>query len=423
MPSSFADACDAVERALGLRPDIVRDGSRTAQCRPALLRLRKAMQINTWEAGARTANLAPIVSAYDARTTGEGFHVLRDWDGRADAVLADTIPIDVLNYLIAQRGDEATNATAIAILLDYYFFYVLVLLSVRIWDEGHPDASLDRVNDLLERLQGPDGSGHRFAGDAGTLLLLAGSHYELRAAAYDRLLDKVRELAPRHQRAVAFSHATSLGSHLRFGFEATYGRDVGAMRADNVPDYPWLCFALVTLVREYTALHDAGTIDRRRAIVVEAIINGLSPDPGAFLSDPVPAALASCVAEREELRDALRRHRDDLLSEAERHRPADRAYSPLSFYFNFSHNVVKGTVVDALLWGEPRMVSLNDLLSGVPRSGDEDAAKQALAGTLMTYARAHPHTIRGRATPVIVYDPASGRQAFGGVMRMLGNTR
>jgi len=37
----------------------------------------------------------------------------------------------------------------------------------------------------------------------------------------------------------------------------------------------------------------------------------------------------------------------------------------------------------------------------------------------MSYARAHPHKIRGRLTPVIVYDPAAGRLAFGGAMRAL----
>ena len=421
MRPSFVDACRMLDTALALRPGIVQDLSRATDFRGALLRLRKRMQTNAWEAGGAAVNLAPIVSAFDARTTAEGFHVLRDWDGRADAVLADTIPIDVLNYLIAQRGSEALDSTAIAILLDYYFFYVLVLLSTRVWDDGDPDANLDRVDALVVRLQGPSGSGQRFVQNAGTLLLLAGSHYELADDAYDRLLDKVRSLAPRHQLAIALSHATSLASHLRFGFEATYGRDIAAMRADNAPDYPWLCFALLTLLREYSSLQGSDPADQRREVVVEAILNGLSTDPAAFLSDQVPAGLTACALERAELRAALQGHSQALASESERHRPADRAYSPIGLFFNFSHNVVKGTVVDALLWGQPRTVSLNDLLTGVPRGGSEDGAKRALAETLMTYARAHPHTIRGRATPVIVYDPASGRQAFGAAMRMLAN--
>jgi hypothetical protein len=37
----------------------------------------------------------------------------------------------------------------------------------------------------------------------------------------------------------------------------------------------------------------------------------------------------------------------------------------------------------------------------------------------MAYARANPHKIRGRLTPVIVYDPQAGRQAFAVTMRKL----
>ena len=39
--------------------------------------------------------------------------------------------------------------------------------------------------------------------------------------------------------------------------------------------------------------------------------------------------------------------------------------------------------------------------------------------TLTTYARRNPDTIRGRLSPVIVYDPIIGRQSFGGAMRAL----
>src|SRR5262249_8910356 len=109
-----------LDTALALRPGVVQHLSRATDCRGALLRLRTRMQINAWEFGGAAINLTPFVSAFDARTTEEGFHVLRDWDGRADTVLADTIPIDVLNYLIAQRGSEAPDSIAIAILLDYY---------------------------------------------------------------------------------------------------------------------------------------------------------------------------------------------------------------------------------------------------------------------------------------------------------------
>ena len=37
----------------------------------------------------------------------------------------------------------------------------------------------------------------------------------------------------------------------------------------------------------------------------------------------------------------------------------------------------------------------------------------------MAYARSSPQTIRGRLMPVIVYDPSTGREAFGHTMRKL----
>ena len=66
-----------------------------------------------------------------------------------------------------------------------------------------------------------------------------------------------------HQINVALGHAASMGSHLRFGFEATYARDTVIMRDDNVTDYPWLCFSLATLMREYARMRADG-VERRR---------------------------------------------------------------------------------------------------------------------------------------------------------------
>jgi hypothetical protein len=53
--------------------------------------------------------------------------------------------------------------------------------------------------------------------------------------------------------------------------------------------------------------------------------------------------------------------------------------------------------------------------------GDKSASaiRQALARTLMEYARANPQKIRGRLMPVIVYDPQKGRQAFSVAMSKL----
>jgi hypothetical protein len=188
------------------------------------------------------------------------------------------------------------------------------------------------------------------------------------------------------------------------------------MRDDNVADYPWLCFALVTLMRGYARLADARATGPEREAIVEAILNGLTPDARAFVGEP-PPSLSSSDADRMEFRALFEEHRAALIAEFEHHRPSDQAYSPIAFFFNFSHNILKGTIVDALLRSEIRDVSFNDLLTAMPRGEPIAQSKERLATTLMGYARSNPDTIRGRLTPVIVYDPQAGRQAFAVTMR------
>jgi hypothetical protein len=396
----FDDACASLDAVLrgDARRAIVDEVSAASPLSEALVRLRDRLRSDGW------------IREFDRRTRAEGFHVLHDWDGKADHVNPDIIPIDVLNYVASFSRTVDTDRTALAVLLDYYYFHLLSLLSVRLWDDGDADGRLDVLQALLDRLQGSDGSGQGFVGDAETLLLVATSHYERNEDGYARLLDRTRSLNRDHRVRIAVGHASSMGCHLRFGFEATYGRDTLVMRRDNVADYPWLCFALVTLIREV----DEGRGDD---LVVEALLNGLSADARAFVGEPIDA-LTDGDAEHAEFGERFFHHRDALVAGFDRFRPRDEVYSPLSFFFNFSHNVIKGTVVDALLRRRRWAPSFNDLL----RAGDTgapDAHKRELAATLMAYARANPDRIRGEPTPVIVYDPRAGHAAFTVTMRKL----
>jgi len=418
--SRFDDACLLLADALGgdARQAIVADASAAPDFRRALVRLREGMQANVWKPAGRVISLDRIIRELDRQTRSEGLHALHDWDGTSETVNEDTVAVDVLNYLIDKRGDDETDRASLAILVDYYFMYVLSLLSLRIWDEGDADDNLDQLAGLLAALQGPNGSGQQFAADAETLILIATSHYELDERGYDRLLERVRTLAAPYRLKIALGHAAAMGCHLRFGFEATYGRDTVAMRDDNIADYPWLCFSLATLMQEYARLHASGATGVERDVVAEAMLNGLSADARAFVGE-APSCLATCESERAGFRDRFHDLRADLLGELERYRPRDQGYSPLSFFFNFSHNVLKGTIVDALIWGEPWRLPLNDLLTGLPAEGAKSEAREKLAKTLMAYARASPHRIRGRLMPVIVYDPQAGHRAFAVTMRKL----
>jgi len=400
----FDDGCTAVEEALqpAARRAIVSDAANGRGLAEALARLRDRLRCDGW------------IREFDRRTRADGFHVLHDWDGKADTVNPDIIPIDVLDYVASRRGADRPDAAAIAILLDYYYFPLLQLRSLRLWDGGDPDAHLDRLQALLDRLQ-TGGGGQPFVRDAETLLLVASSHFELSEAGYETLLARTRTLNRAHRSRIALGHASSMGSHLRFGFEATYARDTIVMRRDNVADYPWLCFALATLMREYD---DIGGSALDRAAIVEALLNGLSPDARAFVGEP-PDSLLQSDAERSEFRDRFSCHRSALLTAFEDYRPRDDSYSPLSFFFNFSHNIIKGTVVDALLGGKPGSVAFNDLLTVRAARPADSAARLQLATTLMGYAQANPDRIRGELTPVIVYDPRAGHAVFTVTLRKL----
>ena len=413
MEIPFEQACAIVGSALegSARRAIVDDFASAKNLGGALKPLADAMRANQFRGRGHQIFLDRVISSYDGRTRAEGFHLLHDWDGVAQQTNPDIIPIDVLHFIAGQRGAEPAGRAEVAILLDYYFMHVLALLTMRVWDDGDPDENLARIDALLKALQGPGGSGQLFADDAATLMLIGTSHYEPAEWGYDKLLGRVRTLNERHQFEIGLAHAQSMGCHLRFGFEAQCGRDTLALRDDNLADYPWLCFALAAVMGEYSRLADANLQGRDVAVIEEALLNGLTPDARAFVGVP-PPSLSRSEGDRARFVDGFKQHKPRLLDAFQQYRPSETAYSPLSFFFNFSHNVVKGTVVDALLWGEAWDLSFNDLLTGVPRAGLEDGSQLLLATTLMAYARSNPDRIRGRLMPVIVYDLQAGRRAY-----------
>jgi hypothetical protein len=416
----FAEACDALATALGgaFRTDVVTQISTSANMGTALRRLREALRSDVWSFGDATLTLAVVVREYDRKTRDEGFHALHDWDGVAVHVNPETIPVDVLDYIATQRAEDPFDPVAPAILIDYYFLHILSLLSLRIWDEGDADANLARLDELLRLLQGPGGSGQRFCDDAATLILIATAHYEREEWGYDLLLGRVRALHQAHRAAIALGHGVAMGCHLRFGFEATYGRDTSLMRSDNVADYPWLCFSLATLMDVYHRIREGSEPVGSRQAVVESMLNGMTADPRAFIGAG-PASLAAHERERARFRERFLAYQRDLTEEFEAFRPSAETYSPLSFFFNFSHNVMKGQIVDSLLWSLPWPVGLNDLFTGEPRTEDPERSREQLARTLTAYARTNPHTIRGRLMPVVVYDPEAGYRAFRLTLRRL----
>lgn len=407
---AFADLCNLMAPVLSgpARNEIIDAAARAPRMSDALTALGASIQADTFTTTSGTVKLARLMKHYDGLARAEGFHALHDWDGVAARISDSTIPMDVLRYVALLRKNDATDRRVLAIVIDYYFLHVLSLMSLRIWDSGDANANLDRLGALLAALQGPSGSGQRFVSDAETLMLVATSHYEPEEHGYALLLERVRTLNRAHQCQIALGHAASMGCHLRFGFEATYGRNAGLMREDNVVDYPWLRYALVTLLTEFGESGTAATPARRRAII-EAMAGGLTADVPSLLADP-------------DLSAAFAPHRDELVREFEQFRPTPDAYSPLAFFFNFSYNLIKGSVVDAMLWGEPWPISLNELLTAAPSptpGAAPPSRRETLAVTLMDYARKNPEKIRGKLMPVIVYDPPTGERVFATALALL----
>jgi len=422
--AAFETLCAELDELLRgpARREIAAELGRSADAKTAFRRLRDAMRAHVWRAGSRTFNLDPAVQALDRRVREDGFHVLHDWDGKADRLDAETIAVNVLDFVAATRPPGAADPTVLAILVDYYFAYLLMLLSTAAVGRPHADADFDDLNRVLTLLQGPEGSGQLFAADAETLFLIGTSHFEVKDAGYDALLERTRALSFAHRRAVALGHAATLGSHLRFGYQVTYVKSYPLMRDDNGVDYRWLSFALAVLMEEFERQADGGAGGPDPHVLAEAIANGLSADPEAFVMDAPHGSLEPCRAEWAALRDRLHRYRRELVEAFEPCRPPQDGYSPLALFFNFSHNVLKGTVVDALLWGEAWHLSFNDLLTGAGRGEAQGAAREKLARTLMGYARARPDTIGGRLAPVIVYDPPTGRRAFADTLRTIAGS-
>jgi hypothetical protein len=192
------------------------------------------------------------------------------------------------------------------------------------------------------------------------------------------------------------------------------------MRADNVSDYPWLFYSVLTLLRAYARMCEDGVEGVERDRVVEAMLNGLTPDTRAFTESP-PATLARFRDEHAELRGILARHSVELLRDFESHRPVPGSYSPLGFQFNFPHNVLIPMVTLALVQGsDPRLnMPLNALLRRDASDGSEPRFPEMLARTLMAYAGYSPEKRAGRRTLMIIYDPNSALSSFNRTLTVL----
>jgi len=389
------------------------------------------------------------IGRLDQRTRQDGFRVLHSWNHTTHEFTDDIVPVLMIDFFERAAPEHPDTRTSVSILLDYYLLHLLALAAMRVWDTENPGATLERVTRLLELLQGPDGSGHQFVADAETLLIHALSQFHPEEQAYDRLIERVDTLPPRHRVAFARVSAAVLGAHLRWGFWLMYERDVQRMRDDNVGDYPWLLWSVTTLLRAWADLVDQGDAGGRsgpeaegpaeaRSAIAGALLLGLAADPWALGGRP-PAALESFSEMYAECRALLESHGDRLLEDLEGHRPTKTEYAPLSFLFNFPHNALVASVTLALLEGQPRRLTLNDLfdegdVQGRPQDHAEEdhaeedhteeepsraEASEELARDLMAFSGGSPDRLGYRGAMLVAYDPLTGLRTFSMTMKAL----
>lgn len=382
----------------------------------ACTRLRNAMRAGVVPTGGTPLKLQPIVQGLDARARRNGLHVLETWDYREHRFTGEINPVLMLDRCALHRTPVDERRAALAVLLDYYFVSVLGLVVVHAWDGDDLSRNLDRAGALLHALQERGGSGCRFVDDVETLLLASVSNYHPEAAAYDGLAERFDALDGAHRTRMGVACAAVLGSHLRWGLQHMYGRDVGRMRDDNLVDYPLVVFGLSTLLGRFDALasdtdahaegHAEGHAERAR--IAEGVLNGLSADP-RFALDKTPEWLRVFRARHAEARDRLHSHRDALLRDFARLQPSSREFSPLGFDCNFLSNAVVAVVATAVAAPGDRP-SLNTLFTRDPAPGWASDASLRHAHELAAYARVT--RLSSDRVPLVVYDPRDAAHAF-----------
>ena len=442
----FDRLADLLEQLLdgGERARIVeacRDG------RPGLMRLRLELTRDSLPGRLGGQGFSAAVRDLERRTQSDGFHVLRDWDGRARRFVDDSVSVAMLDYAArlheVTRRDSAGSAAAasagivgpdwartVGLLIDHYALFLIALLTLRSWDGDDPEAALARVERLLGLLQSEAGSGHRFVAGPESLMWIAVSNYHPDDDAYNRLLGKVRGLGEAWQLRFAENGAHMLGIHLRWGLEAYYRRDYDLLRNDNVADYPWLLWCVAKLMERWDALAGApstpsagastadseaglSSSDERRRLAL-AMLNGISADPPGFTFE-VPPAFEPFADERALFVERYASHHEALRAWFSDLRPTAEFYSPLAFHFNFPHNAMKAAFAMRLAGIPVPRLPIDALFEEErgegPRSDGGDGPG-ALAAALTRYSQANPEQIRDRQVMVLSYNVPAGLRTY-----------
>jgi hypothetical protein len=282
-------------------------------------------------------------------------------------------------------------------LFNLYLLRRLMLLAMRLWDEGSPTERLAQIQGVLDELARTTPPEQPvLVRDARWLLPLAQSPTTDELHGYFVVAERVAEtLAEQDRIAICAASVRMAGGHLRSQLRHVSTQSgvplddhglILSTRKSNALDIATLVQALVPLLEAYERAL-AGDDAERRIALADAICQGISPDPLLFVNRLDLLApysmiehvfIATDLDGRVDYTPMGRRHlrllqeyaaligrlSKPLYEDCPRFRPVDGAYSPYGALYGFSSRLLEHMALKATQPAAVTRFSLEDVFVG-----------------------------------------------------------
>jgi hypothetical protein len=289
-------------------------------------------------------------------------------------------------------------------LFNLYVIRCLVLLSMRVWDDGHtgsPSSTvkdrLSQVQNLLDQLWKTTPSDQPvLVRDARWLIPVAQSPTTDELAGYFKVAEQIAETFSEEDRIEIHKAGVRMaGGHLRSQLRHVSTQKstsidennlVLSTRRSNALDISLLIQSLVPLLEAYEHAGQSGD-DQNRLELADAICQGISPDPELFLNrldllgpysmiehlfittDRDGCVVFSPMGRRhvqllQDYEARIRRLSKSLYDDCQQFRPVVGAYSPYGVLYGYSSNIVEHMAFKTIQPDAATRFSLEDVFAG-----------------------------------------------------------
>ena len=107
--------------------------------------LRTSLSSHTFKTSGSIFSLGNVVKILDDRTKADGFEVFHSWDHSDHTFSSDNTPVLMVDHFTGTGLKSQDERSCLSLLLDIYFFHVLALCSVRVWDDDRPQDNFDKL--------------------------------------------------------------------------------------------------------------------------------------------------------------------------------------------------------------------------------------------------------------------------------------